>query len=431
MSENSSTSNLPTSAKNQPPLNPPSSDHHPVKITNIKLNGDNFLRWSLSVQMYIRGRGKIGYLTGDEVEPAATDAQHAVWDAENSMEEEISANYLGYMLSYVYYVLVNAYSPLMYFQNNFQFLVVDGELYMWGKNSNGQLGLGKKAANVIPVPTKVECLSGIFIKLAALGSEHSVAVTGLELKRHSILYANGGRVLSWGEGGSGRLGHGQESSILGFLRSTSEYTPRLIKKLEGVKVKTAAAGLLHSACIDENGCVFIFGERAVDKMVFQDRNNATTPSLVSKVPYSEDVSCGGYHTCIVTSGGELYSWGSNDNGCLGIGLIYFLVVFSVDSSTYVFNSPEKVQGPFSESTVYKVSCGWKHTAAISEGNVFTWGWGGSHGTFSDDGHSSGGQLGHGNDVDYIQPNMVNFGKNVKALEVSCGFNHTGAILEYV
>lgn len=28
----------------------------------------------------------------------------------------------------------------------------------------------------------------------------------------------------------------------------------------------------------------------------------------------------------------------------------------------------------------------------SDGNVFTWGWGGSNGTFSDDGHSSGGQL---------------------------------------
>lgn len=28
----------------------------------------------------------------------------------------------------------------------------------------------------------------------------------------------------------------------------------------------------------------------------------------------------------------------------------------------------------------------------SGGNVYTWGWGGSHGTFSVDGHSSGGQL---------------------------------------
>ena len=58
--------------------------------------------------MYIYGKGKIGYLTGDKVEPAATDEQHAVWDAENSMvmawlvnsmEEEISANYLGYTMA--------------------------------------------------------------------------------------------------------------------------------------------------------------------------------------------------------------------------------------------------------------------------------------------------------------------------------------------
>ncbi|KAH9716741.1 putative UVB-resistance protein UVR8 [Citrus sinensis] len=229
---------------------------------------------------------------------------------------------------------------------------VDGELYMWGKNSNGQLGLGKKAAKVIPIPTKVECLSGIFTKQAALGFEQSVAVTG------------GGKVLSWGAGGSGRLGHGQESSILGFLRSTSEYTPRLIKELEGVKVKIAAAGFLHSACIDENGRVYIFGDRAVDKMVLP--NSFKSPKQLG----CEEIS----------GGGELYTWGSNENGCLGIG--------SID----VLHSPERVQGPFSESPVDQVSCGWKHTAAISEGKILTWGWGGSHGTFSEDGHSSGGQL---------------------------------------
>ncbi|KAH9716742.1 putative UVB-resistance protein UVR8 [Citrus sinensis] len=210
-------------------------------------------------------------------------------------------------------------------------ITVDGELYMWGKNSNGQLGLGKKAAKVIPIPTKVECLSGIFTKQAALGFEQSVAVTG------------GGKVLSWGAGGSGRLGHGQESSILGFLRSTSEYTPRLIKELEGVKVKIAAAGFLHSACIDENGRVYIFGDRAVDKMVEGNYTHGAPMRMAASV---------------------------------------------LD----VLHSPERVQGPFSESPVDQVSCGWKHTAAISEGKILTWGWGGSHGTFSEDGHSSGGQL---------------------------------------
>ncbi|PQQ00751.1 ultraviolet-B receptor UVR8 isoform X1 [Prunus yedoensis var. nudiflora] len=275
-------------------------------------------------------------------------------------------------------------------------ITAEGELYMWGKNSNGQLGLGKRAAKLVSLPTKVECLAGITMKMAALGSEHSVAI------------ADGGESFSWG-GGSGRLGHGHESGILGIFKSTSEYTPRLIKKLEGTKVKKVAAGMLHSACIDENGSVFIFDERALDKVGSGTR---------SKLPSSEEVACGGYHTCVLTSGGDLYSWGSNENGCLGIG------------TTDAYHQPERVQGPFLKYPVVKVSCGWKHTAAISEGNIFTWGWGGSHGTFSVDGHSSGGQLGHGTDVDYIRPTKVTFGKNVKALQVSCGFNHTGTVLEY-
>jgi alpha-tubulin suppressor-like RCC1 family protein len=168
----------------------------------------------------------------------------------------------------------------------------------------------------------------------------------------------------------------------------------------------------------ENGSAFMFGEKSINKMGFGGVRNATTPSIISEVPYAEEVACGGYHTCVVTRGGELYTWGSNENGCLGT------------DSTYVSHSPVRVEGPFLESTVSQVSCGWKHTAAISDNNVFTWGWGGSHGTFSVDGHSSGGQLGHGSDVDYARPAMVDLGKNVRAVHISCGFNHTAAVLEH-
>ena len=72
------------------------SDHHSIRITTIKLNGDNFYRWSLSVRMYVRGHGKIGYLTGEKKESVESDSKHATRDAENSMEEDISSNYLGY-----------------------------------------------------------------------------------------------------------------------------------------------------------------------------------------------------------------------------------------------------------------------------------------------------------------------------------------------
>lgn len=34
--------------------------------------------------------------------------------------------------------------------------------------------------------------------------------------------------------------------------------------------------------------------------------NATTPSIISEVPYAEEVACGGYHTCVVTSNSLLF-----------------------------------------------------------------------------------------------------------------------------
>lgn len=86
----------------------PNTDSHSVQITSIRLNGDNFLRWSQSVRMYIRGRGKIGYLTGDKKTPTPQDPTYATWDAENSMvmtwlvnsmDEDISSNYMCYPTS--------------------------------------------------------------------------------------------------------------------------------------------------------------------------------------------------------------------------------------------------------------------------------------------------------------------------------------------
>lgn len=43
----------------------------------INLNGNNFLWWSQAVHMYIKGRSKIGYLTGDTKELTKTDVVYA------------------------------------------------------------------------------------------------------------------------------------------------------------------------------------------------------------------------------------------------------------------------------------------------------------------------------------------------------------------
>jgi hypothetical protein len=98
---------VPPSSSTANPLkgNGTNSDSHSVQITTIRLNGDNFLLWSQSIRMYIRGRGKMGYLIGEKTAPAEADPTNATWDVENSMfmtwlvnsmEEDISSNCMCY-----------------------------------------------------------------------------------------------------------------------------------------------------------------------------------------------------------------------------------------------------------------------------------------------------------------------------------------------
>ena len=78
---------------------------HPIQITTVCLNGDNFLRLSQSIRMYLRRKRKIGYLIGDKVAPTSEDSLYTTWDVENSMvmtwlvnsmNEEIDSNYMCY-----------------------------------------------------------------------------------------------------------------------------------------------------------------------------------------------------------------------------------------------------------------------------------------------------------------------------------------------
>ncbi|KAJ8441206.1 hypothetical protein Cgig2_024935 [Carnegiea gigantea] len=171
------------------------------------------------------------------------------------------------------------------------------------------------------------------------------------------------------------------------------------------------------------------------KMSLQRLGNSdyhTGLSRMAELPFSEEVACGGYHTCVITNlktsctanvpmlacesgllvfmgigsgptpvgSGELYTWGSNENGCLGIG---FLVVGSIQLR---FQTDISSHGA---GEVLMEHFRWTGIPLVDSWFV---------------------SLGHGTDVDYIQPTMIDFGSNVKAMEVSCGFNHTGAIFEY-
>ncbi|RVW34145.1 hypothetical protein CK203_092836 [Vitis vinifera] len=61
------------------------SDSSPILITGHKLNDHNYLQWSQSVLLFICGKGKDEYLTGEAAMPETTEPGFRKWKIENSM----------------------------------------------------------------------------------------------------------------------------------------------------------------------------------------------------------------------------------------------------------------------------------------------------------------------------------------------------------
>ena len=67
---------------------------HTLQITQHKLNGLNFREWYQSVLLVIRGKGKVGYLTGETCQPKQGDSGYQQWEAENSIIMALLINFM-------------------------------------------------------------------------------------------------------------------------------------------------------------------------------------------------------------------------------------------------------------------------------------------------------------------------------------------------
>jgi alpha-tubulin suppressor-like RCC1 family protein len=234
-----------------------------------------------------------------------------------------------------------------------------------------------------------------------------------------------GAVYTWGEGKEGVLGHGaDESWRWGFwMGDTVEPAPRLVRGLaeNGVEVASAAAGLAHSVCVDRTGHVHAWGQGRFNQLGMGAKNApafTTTPTRVPALGRVRQLAAGGNFTVAVGVDGQMVSWGANGNGELGLG----------NSNDKRGDVPRPVHNT-AKASFLSASAGWRHAAAVSsDGRVWTWGWGGSVGQHGDDADSTGGQLGLRNgQSDFWEPTRVE-GLMGKAKAVSCGFNHTVAVL---
>ncbi|XP_066534817.1 probable E3 ubiquitin-protein ligase HERC3 [Hoplias malabaricus] len=177
----------------------------------------------------------------------------------------------------------------------------DGQLFTWGQNSSGQLGLGKgEPSSLSPQPLKSLC--GIPLAQISAGGDHSFALS------------LSGAVFGWGRNSAGQLGLNDEQD---------RAVPCHIKFLRTQKVVYISCGEEHTAALTKDGGLFTFGNGSRGQLGHDSTNNEPLPRRVLELMGTEvsQITCGKHHTlAYVPSTGLVYAFGCNAYGQLGLGV---------------------------------------------------------------------------------------------------------------
>jgi RCC1 and BTB domain-containing protein len=225
------------------------------------------------------------------------------------------------------------------------------EAFSYGSNTNGCLGLGHSAA--VENPTKVNELCTKQIVKICFGHNHVLVLT------------KSGECYSCGRNIEGQLGNGTTTQSNVFNKIDG-----LVNKF----VNDISCGHLHSIVLTQTGEVYAFGYNNRGELGVGNNTNQLIPTLVNGFNSEKiiAISCGTYHSLALTESGQLYSWGFNSVNQLG------------DGTNANRNTPTKVSLA-EEVIVKKIVCGKSHSLALSNmGEIYAFG------------NNTCGQLGIGN-----------------------------------
>jgi alpha-tubulin suppressor-like RCC1 family protein len=274
-------------------------------------------------------------------------------------------------------------------------LTSTGQVFAWGRNSEGQLGIGTTSSGgcqCVESPVLVPTASGTAFTRVSGGGEHSLALTST------------GQVWAWGYNAGGELGTG--SPTIGGCYCVN--TPVQTTLPSGTTVTAISAGWNHNLALTSAGRVLAWGVGGSGALGYQPLvNNGWTPQPVG-LPggaTASVISAGALFSLAVTSSGGLLAWGKNSHGQLG------------DGTTTDRTLPVAVALP-SGTTVTGIAAKYAHSVALtSTGGLLAWGGGGF------------GKLGNGGNKGSPLPVPVSLpaGSRISSLAPGCYAVHSLAI----